>query len=702
MNFRLLYKTPPRLIVKKARRWLQNLFCKKLSQIKPTYSYNNLKGYLDVRLPATTCVNSLDSNQRVPDTVINHVFDLLGSGPVNVCYGLNAKGFEEYKYPAFNVDFDFDSEGFWLKRFINRTNIAYSQKIWQFLQSIDSSYQPIDWQVDFKSGFRWDNSTFYKDIRIGDKLGADVKVPWELSRFQHLSELSLAYQTTKDERYAKEYICQILDWIATNPPMFGVNWASTMDVAIRATNWLFWFGHIRDWLEKQEWKDEFYQIFLNSLYDHLKFIPENLEMTETLTTNHYLANIAGLLIIASSTENIFAESQDLKQFAVSELKEEMLKQFYSDGTNFEASTCYHRLGLEIVFFAVWWEVVRNHNFKGTNYREVAEAVFGLEFVKRLYKAFEVVLYLLKPNGQMPQIGDNDNGQFVKLWHRDLLDTRYLLALGGVFFNDSKFKIKEFFQNQDDIQEIRVLYGERGYELWDNMDCSELADIKSTAFADSGWYIMRDTKNYCIVSCGSNGQNERGGHCHNDKLSFELCIDGQDIVVDPGTYVYTADPEARNKFRGTAFHNTVVVDGQEQGGFDPKNLFALGSDARPRCLKWETGEEVHTFVGEHYGFGRLAQPVIHRREIRFHRKEKKLQIIDRFEGKGEHTLEWNIILSPEFKPELRIDSDKLQWREEHTFYSKGYGLTSSTIKLCSGSRMTLPAEVVLSMNIFNSR
>jgi len=208
------------------------------------------------------------------------------------------------------------------------------------------------------------------------------------------------------------------------------------------------------------------------------------------------------------------------------------------------------------------------------------------------------------------------------------------------------------------------------------------------------------KNYCIVSCGSNGQNDRGGHCHNDKLSFELCIDGQDVAVDPGTYVYTADPEARNKFRGTAFHNTVVVDGQEQSRFDPKNLFALGSDARPRCLKWETGEEVHTFVGEDYGFRRLAQPVVHKREMTFHRKEKRLQIIDRFEGKGNHDLEWNIILSPELKGQIRIDSKQLKWREEETFFSKGYGLISNTMKLSSSLRTSLPVAVVLNINKFD--
>ena len=158
------------------------------------------------------------------------------------------------------------------------------------------------------------------------KPGADVKVPWELSRFQHLSFLALAYAKTKDERYALEFVSQILDWIATNPPMFGVNWKCTMDVAIRVANWIFWLGCIKHWIEQQTWRIDFYKIFLNSLYDHLKFIPSKLEINEKLTTNHYLSEIAGLLTLASATEDIFPQSEKLREFAINELKREVVKQ----------------------------------------------------------------------------------------------------------------------------------------------------------------------------------------------------------------------------------------------------------------------------------------------------------------------------------------------------------------------------------------
>jgi len=100
------------------------------------------------------------------------------------------------------------------------------------------NYQLIDWHSDFKSGHRWNPKTFYRNICFGHIEGVDVKVPWELSRFQHLNILGQAYILTKNRKYAEEFVNQIRDWIKSNPVAFGVNWKCAVDVAIRAANWL--------------------------------------------------------------------------------------------------------------------------------------------------------------------------------------------------------------------------------------------------------------------------------------------------------------------------------------------------------------------------------------------------------------------------------------------------------------------------------
>lgn len=541
----------------------------------------------------------------------------------------------------------------------------------------------INWHQDFKTGYQWKSKKYYKDIKIPYGK-ADIKVPWELSRFQHVTILGQAYQMTGNEKYAQEFMEQIEGWISKNPPRFGVNWQCAMDVAIRSANWVVGYYYFKDSINNNT---KFLIGFLKSLYQHGKHIIENLEYSKTLTSNHYLSDISGLLIL-SVTFSEFKEAEEWKKFCIRELVGEMEKQVYEDGCDFEASTCYHRLVLELFFFSTYIVVCNDDSFDGNNYMQITEKLFGCEYAQKLYKMFDAACYLIKPNGRMPQIGDNDSGQFFKLYPRDILDMRYLLALGAVFFNEAKWKIKEFFQDREDVSEILLVYGEKGEELWDNLAWNNLSNINSKAFHDAGWYVMRDNKNYCIISCGPNGQNGNGGHCHNDKLSFELCLDEKDIIVDPGTYVYTVDPHKRNEFRSTISHNTVTVNGKEQNRIDPENLFFMSNDAPVKCLKWEVNDARDVFIGEHYGYKRFKNPLIHQREIMFYKKIGKLEIIDRFIGVGGYSFVWNFnfLIMPAIKCNIIALQKKPSW------YSSEYGRIERIQKFITSLNTATPSEI----------
>jgi len=541
----------------------------------------------------------------------------------------------------------------------------------------------INWHCDLKSGYQWNPKKYYKKIKIPCGK-ADIKIPWELSRFQHLSVLGEAYWLTNDKKYVREFVNQVSNWIDSNKPKLGVNWRCTMDVAIRACNWLLGWEFFKD---SEVISQQFSFKFFESLFQHGYHITNNLEKSEALTSNHYLSDIVGLVYLGVLVPE-FNEAKKWREFGIEELTKEMEKQVYPDGVDFEASTCYHRLALELFFYATFLVIINDQDFEEDNFTGVGNKIFGEEYLRRLYKMFEFLLYALKPNGRMPQIGDNDNGRLHILTKRELLDMRYLLTLGAIFFKEPKFKVKEF----GFCEEALWVFGGKGYEIWQYLEENCLGNISSQAFPTAGWYVARNDKNYMIISCGPNGQNGNGGHCHNDKLSFELCIDGKDVIVDPGTYVYTPKPGWRNEFRSTGYHNTVMIDGQEQNRFGEKNLFQVEDDAITKCLKWEVSDEIDLFIGEHYGYRRFSHPVIHEREIRSHKKDKKWEIIDRFRGEGEHGLEWNLILSPEFERNLSVGSDRLQWCREPTSYSSEYGMITRTEKLTAKLRVTIPVEV----------
>jgi hypothetical protein len=392
----------------------------------------------------------------------------------------------------------------------------------------------IDWSRDFKSGRRWPMRQSSL-LRVSYDDGSDVKVPWELSRFQHLPLLAAA-----DE--LDEVGAQLESWIAANPVELGVNWTTTMDVAIRAANWVAALALSADRAAAEPW----FERTLESLLLHGRFIRKHLEWSEA-RGNHYLSDVVGLLPVAALFFGS-REGRDWAQWAAGELVSEMEHQVRSDGAAHEASTSYHRLVTELFVC-------------GT---QAADALVPGSipdwYRERLDLMLAFVRDYTRPDGLAPQIGDADDGRFLPLgdYGADPRDHRHLFAQAG-----------------------RPLEQAAG----------------SGAYPDGGYFVLRNGSLYAIVHCGDVGRHGHGGHGHNDQLSFELADGRGALVVDPGTFVYTSDPVERNRFRSTAFHSTVRVGGQEQNELRTDDLFSMADRARAEALSWDGS----SFEGRHHGF-----------------------------------------------------------------------------------------------------
>jgi len=169
---------------------------------------------------------------------------------------------------------------------------------------------------------------------------------------------------------------------------------------------------------------------------------------------------------------------------------------------------------------------------------------------------------------------------------------------------------------------------------------------SKAFPDGGIYVLRSSRMYLLAVCHQIGVNGHGPHKHNDWLSFELCQDSRPVVIDPGTYCYTGDVETRRMFRSTAYHNTVVVDRQDQIQAD-NAVFGLSNAAgEVQVAEWLSDGDVDILEAEHTGYFRLSSPLIHRRKFHLDKRGDTVEIADRFVGHGEHLLEWYFHLNSE--------------------------------------------------------
>ncbi|MGI6227597.1 MAG: heparinase II/III family protein, partial [Peptococcales bacterium] len=425
--------------------------------------------------------------------------------------------FDEHIFDAIDVD---------IKNHIEELANQTLDHDFDFLGSGKVHLNPINWHQDFKSGFIWPKGIFYRRYQKTDlSNNADVKVPWELSRCHHLLWLGEAYLLTKEEKYAKEVVFQIEDWIEENPLMYSINWTCAMDVSIRAVNWLFAVNMI---LSSKSVTDKFISKINKSLYQHGFFIFNNLEKTIPYSANHYAANLAGLLYLGQLFKNT-KKGKKWFDFALSEYYHEIRTQVLPSGIHFEKSISYHRLMTELFSYPVYML------FR-------LDIQIPVDIISRIQSMYNFIHSYIKPNGNAPLIGDNDDGRFLPFLKYNFLKHGYLLDCSSVDNN--------------------IISHGVGYKF--KVKCS---NIKSYLYDDAGFAILRKNSSYVFFSNSDESKFPTynsiiGTHTHNDNLSFEFSIDEQDIIIDPGSFLYTSDIAKRNVFRSIKKHNSITVDSEE--------------------------------------------------------------------------------------------------------------------------------------------
>jgi hypothetical protein len=156
--------------------------------------------------------------------------------------------------------------------------------------------------------------------------------------------------------------------------------------------------------------------------------------------------------------------------------------------------------------------------------------------------------------------------------------------------------------------------------------------------------MRSGSLHAIIRCGDVGVGGVGCHAHCDQLAFELCFGAQPLIVDPGSYLYTADLDARAAFRATAAHATLEIGRAEQNPIRVDRPFQLEDLTRAELVGWRTDGPRATFRGRHHGYERLDPPATHERQIDFDGEALEVVVKDTVRSEGSHPLRWSLPLS----------------------------------------------------------
>lgn len=522
-----------------------------------------------------------------------HEFDVLGSGWI------------KFKYDNINSVDDI------IKNNILNQHEEYTNNLVSF---IDKEYRYIDWQLDVKSGYRFDSkkSTFMQPI--GEIRGVDIKVPWELTRMHHLLQMALFCLELEKERKEciLEYKNQFLDFLAFNPIGMGANWRCSMDVGIRAANILL----ANDiFIQLDEWgilDNNFREIFIQAMYQHGEFIMNNLERSCSYqSNNHYIGNISGLAFIS-----MYLDGNKIikkwRRFAFDELVKIMDEQFNDDGSNFEGSTSYHRLSAEMMLYST--AII--YGFSNDNIEKSFK--FSDKYLSKLLKAIQFSKDITQHNDLVIQVGDNDSGRFLRAtpygimnnfeeyknkyvnldkynksnyndgyWDEQDLNHSSFIRAGNSFFDIDNtesfehFLIKSLKANKKvDIIRSKPIISDSittNLEKYERLEFVNINRIELKSAINPKEIKIHNYKNFGLIILKSKTfdmslrygiVNEKvSGHYHLDMLNITVCNDRYELIYDAGSYTYSTDYITRKKFRNEESHNIPIVENISQGNIE---------------------------------------------------------------------------------------------------------------------------------------
>jgi hypothetical protein len=543
----------------------------------------------------------------------------------------------------------------------------------------------IDWHLDAVHGKRAPRRPWYRIRYLDFEEVGDAKVIWELNRHQHLVTLARAWRLSGEERYVRELLSQWHHWQAENPYPIGINWASSLEVAMRSLSWL-WVQNLLAGCAGVP--GDFWPQLTRGLGVHGRYMERHLSTYHSPNT-HLIGEAAGLFFLGTLCPQL-VEAERWRQTGWNILLEEARRQVRADGMHFEQSTYYHVYALDFFLHA--------RILAGKNQIAIPPA-----FDATLEKMLEA-LCLLGQAGTVPRLGDDDGGRVFdgrRNHGEHLLDP---LATGAVLFEREDFKAVAGGLREETLW----LLGPAGVEQFDGL-ASEAPAATSGALASSGLYVMaseQPVRQQLVVDAGDLGALS-GGHGHADALSVHLAVEGKEYLVDSGTCAYIEGDENRDSFRVTSAHNTMQVDGRSQA--QPGGKFAWKTRPSARAESWLPGKTFSLFSGS------CASPdehrAVHHRWV-FHLRGHFWLIRDRVEGSGEHQLELFWHFSPLFRVEfpsgsctvassgdtaavVMLSSENHGWSRElgTSWYSPAYGIRQQNCRLKFETRALLPAEFV---------
>lgn len=475
---------------------------------------------------------------------------------------------------------------------------------------------PIDWNWDVvhrrATPLGFAAAIDYRDVAAS----GDAKIVWEPNRHQHLVVLARAYRATGDQAYVEAMLEQLLSWLDQCPFGRGMNWRSPLELGIRLVNWTFALDFVRD---SGLLTPELWTRCLHAVHLHVWDIARKYSRGSS-ANNHVIGEAAGVFV-ATCYFDALPGAATYRDEALAILCREINAQTFSDGGSREQAFSYHLFVVELLLVAA-----------------LVGRASGVDVPSPFWKRLETMLDFaaaFAEGGPVPAFGDSDDGYVLDLGDGPAL--QWLCCAGAILFDRGDLKaVAERFR-----EPTRWLLGRSSVAAFAALPARQTRALQSRAF-ESGHYLLQcgdpsaaDAISV-VMDCGPLGFAPLAAHGHADALSITVRAFGEELLIDPGTYDYFSYPEWRAYFRSTRAHNTITIDGVDQSV--QRGGFLWGRHARSHRISWQPSTNNCRVAGEHDGYRRLEDPLVHRRAVHLDGLRRTLTIHDDLLCAGTHDVE----------------------------------------------------------------
>lgn len=378
------------------------------------------------------------------------------------------------------------------------------------------------WRLDPVTGTSWpDARTYGFDIDFRhDGTRGDIKYVWEMNRLQMLPVLAAYWLQTGNGHALAAIEAAVDSWFDANPPFGGVAWASGIEVSIRAINLIVTLDLVGDRLSPTA-RRQVGQVLAASSF----WVPR-FPSRHSSANNHLVAELAAeyLLGLAQGTPQDTARQEMLR---------ELDKQILADGTGAEQSPTYAAFTAELLLLSALAARQAGEPFPTAALRKLAD--------------FADFIAWVGPAG----FGDDDEGRVLTLGAEADYAGSIAAAINGMLQRPGLPAPAGDFRS--------LICGHPP------APASRPTGLKT--FAEGGLSLWRGGLAGRAVELrfdhGPLGYLSIAAHGHADALSLALGLDGEPVLVDPGTFAYGSGGAWRDWFRSTPAHNTLNIAGASQ-------------------------------------------------------------------------------------------------------------------------------------------